>query len=59
MDVRLAAGLAVGAGKFAMQMQDVAAAGAFVQIVDVLGDESELRDAVRHGGNRVMGGVRL
>ncbi len=41
-------------------MQDAqAAGGTFVQVIDVLGDERELRDVVCHGGDRAMGGVGL
>ncbi len=42
-----------------MQVKDVAAAGAFMQIVDVLGDQPGVGDSSAQCGNRPVRGIRL
>ncbi len=42
-----------------MQVKDVAAAGAFMQVVDVLGDQPGAGDPSAQCGNRPVRGIRL
>ena len=55
--VALAAALAVGSGDLAVEMQDVLAARAFVEIVDVLRDQRKVGRLLLELCNGVMRGV--
>ena len=56
--MRLAAGFAVRFRQLAVQMENVLGTGTLVEIVDVLGDQGEVGDALCQGGEGVMSGVR-
>lgn len=53
------AGCATRRVQAAMQVKDVAAAGAFMQVVDVLGDQPGVGDSSAQCGNRPVRGIRL
>src|SRR5882672_11627851 len=57
MRVGLSAGLAMGARELAVQMDYVATSGAFVEIVDILSNQSEVRYPQLHGGDLAMPGI--
>ena len=57
--IRTSTGVTAGAMQTAVQFQHIRTAGTLMESVDVLGDQSQTRDAVRQLGDRRMGGVRF
>ncbi len=57
-DDQVGVALAAGFAQFAVEVDDAGAAGAFVEVVDVLGDDGDVVEGAFEGGEGEVTGVR-